>query len=150
MNTVSTESATVGSTFWSVVKQPTRILLNGLAVLLLVWVATHIRVPAFDNIAASLAGINVLETIVALLVFLVGLAFAGFLWWAVDRFFALASTGKDLRSLSNLPMGLPEGSIRSVLALIVAVVGIPLLVFSEAMHLSGTVAGYLNGIITGV
>jgi hypothetical protein len=130
-----------------VVKAPTQILLIGMTVLLLVWISTHIRVPVF---ATSLAGANVLETIVALLVFLVGLAFAGFLWWVVGRYFALVSSGRDLTSLKDLPMGLPEGSIRSLLALVVAVVGIPLLVFSEAMHLSGTVAGYLNGIITGV
>jgi hypothetical protein len=158
MNTVSAELATVGATqdsktrsaLWLVVKLPTQILLIGLAVLLLVWITTHIRVPIFEGLAASLAGANVLVTIVALLVFFVGLAFAGFLWWVVGRYFALVSSGRELSSLKDLPMGLPEGSIRSLLAMIVAVVGIPLLVFSEAMHLNGTVAGYLNGIITGV
>jgi hypothetical protein len=135
---------------WSTLRLPVQVLLLGLIVLLLIWISTKIHVPLFEDISKSLAGANVLETIVALLVFFVGLAFAGFLWWVVGRYFALVSSGKEISSLKDLPMGLPEGSIRSLLAMIVAVVGIPLLVFSEAMHLSGTVSGYLNGIITGV
>ncbi|MGQ3765204.1 hypothetical protein ACUBJ4_25405, partial [Klebsiella quasipneumoniae subsp. similipneumoniae] len=52
--------------------------------------------------------------------------------------------------LKDLPMGLPEGTIRAVLALIVAVVGLPLLLFSSQLGTSPEIAGYLNGIITGV
>jgi hypothetical protein len=152
MNTVPAEARGSGvwSELWSALRLPIQILLLGLIILLLIWISTKIRVPLFDDISKSLAGANVLETIVAMLVFFVGLAFAGFLWWVVGRYFALVSSGKELSSLKDLPMGLPEGSIRSLLAMIVAVVGIPLLVFSEAMHLNGTVSGYLNGIITGV
>ena len=145
-----TRDSRVWSEMWAALRMPLQILLLGLIVLLLIWISTKIHVPLFDDVSKSLAGANVLETIVALLVFFVGLAFAGFLWWVVGRYFALVSSGKELSSLKDLPMGLPEGSIRSLLAMIVAVVGIPLLVFSEAMHLSGTVSGYLNGIITGV
>src|SRR5215472_5344514 len=152
MNTVPADAREPGvrSELWSALRLPLQILLLGLIILLLIWISTKIHVPLFDDISKSLAGANVLETIVALLVFFVGLAFAGFLWWVVGRYFALVSSGTELSSLKDLPMGLPEGSIRSLLAMIVAVVGIPLLVFSEAMHLSGTVSGYLNGIITGV
>jgi hypothetical protein len=152
MNTVAAEAREPGvwSALWSALRLPIQILLLGLIILLLIWISTKIRVPLFDDISKALAGANVLETIVAMLVFFVGLAFAGFLWWVVGRYFALVASGKELSSLKDLPMGLPEGSIRSLLAMIVAVVGIPLLVFSEAMHLSGTVSGYLNGIITGV
>jgi hypothetical protein len=35
--------------------------------------------------------------------------------------------------LKDLPMGLPEGTVRAVLALIVAVVGLPLLLFSSQL-----------------
>ena len=94
------------------------------------------------------------QTGVAVLIFIVGVSFAAFLWWVVDRYFKLISSGKmtpdQLADLKDLPMGLPEGSVRSVLALIVAVVGLPLLAFSRVMHLDAAVGGYLNGIITGV
>jgi hypothetical protein len=135
---------------WLVLRWPFQLLLFGLSILLLVWITTKIRVPLFDDISKSLAGVNVLQTIIALLVFFVGLAFAGFLWWVVGRYFALVMSGKEVSSLKDLPMGLPEGSIRSLLAMIVAVVGIPLLVFSESMGIREPVSGYLNGIITGV
>ncbi|PLM81479.1 hypothetical protein CWN47_35550, partial [Klebsiella variicola] len=52
--------------------------------------------------------------------------------------------------LKDLPMGLPEGTVRAVLALIVAVVGLPLLLFSSQLGTTPEIAGYLNGIITGV
>ena len=152
MNTVPADAEKPGvrSELWSALRLPLQILLLGLIVLLLIWISTQIHVPLFDDISKSLAGANVLTTIVALLVFFVGLSFAGFLVWVVGRYFALVSSGKELTSLKDLPMGLPEGSIRSLLAMIVAVVGIPLLVFSEAMGLKNGVSGYLNGIITGV
>src|SRR5215475_3076069 len=119
MNTVAPETPQpgVGSALWSTLRLPFQVLLLGLIVLLLIWLSTKIHVPLFEDISKSLAGANVLETIVALLVFFVGLAFAGFLWWVVGRYFALVSSGKEIASLKDLPMGLPEGSIRSLLAM---------------------------------
>src|SRR6202012_5023253 len=127
MNIVPAETRESGawSAMWVTLRLPIQFLLLGLIVLLLVWLSTRIHVPLFEDISKSLAGANVLVTIVALLVFCVGLAFAGFLWWVVGRYFALVSSGKEISSLKDLPMGLPEGSIRSLLAMIVAVVGIP-------------------------
>jgi hypothetical protein len=90
----------------------------------------------------------------AMLVFGVGLAFAGFLWWLSARSFALlqnpATTPEQLAALRELPMALPEGTVRAVLALIVGVIGLPMLLFSQALALNDAVAGYVNGIIAGV
>lgn len=90
----------------------------------------------------------------ALLVFATGLAFAGFLWWLAARSFALlrdpATTPDQMAALRDLPMALPEGTVRAVLALIVGVVGLPILLFSQALALNDAVAGYVNGIIAGV
>ena len=67
--------------------------------------------------------------IIAGLIFLVGLAFAGFLWWLAARSFALlgqpGTTPEHIAALRDLPMGLPEGTVRAILALIVCVVGLP-------------------------
>jgi hypothetical protein len=92
--------------------------------------------------------------IIAGLIFLVGLAFAGFLWWLAARSFALlgqpGTTPEHLAALRDMPMALPEGTVRAILALIVGVVGLPLLLFAAALNLSDAVAGYVNGIIAGV
>ena len=73
----------------------------------------------------------------ALLIFGVGLAFAAFLWWLAARSFALLrdprTTPEQLASLRELPLALPEGTVRALLALIVGVVGLPLLLFSQAL-----------------
>ena len=91
---------------------------------------------------------------VAVLIFLVGLAFAGFLWWLAARSFALlaapGTSAEQIAALRDLPMALPEGTVRAILALIVGVVGLPLLLFAAALGLSDAVAGYVNGIIAGV
>ncbi|RZL35153.1 MAG: hypothetical protein EOP35_15330, partial [Rubrivivax sp.] len=95
-----------------------------------------------------------LRLLVAVLIFGVGLATAGFLWWLSGRFFALIQGNKldpvSLAALKELPMGLPEGTIRAVLALVVAVVGLPMLLFSDTVGTDKAIAGYINGIITGV
>ncbi len=148
---------------WSVAKLPIQILLIGLILLLLAWLSSRFYSPLFDKMVSALSGPPgstkpddhpILQTLVAVLIFIVGVSFAAFLWWVVDRYFRLISSGKmtpdQLSDLKDLPMGLPEGSVRSVLALIVAVVGLPLLAFSRVMNLNDAVGGYLNGIITGV
>jgi hypothetical protein len=92
--------------------------------------------------------------LIAGLIFLVGLAFAGFLWWLAARSFALlgqpGTTPEQIAALRDLPMALPEGTVRAILALIVGVVGLPLLLFAAALNLSDAIAGYVNGIIAGV
>lgn len=92
--------------------------------------------------------------VVAVLIFLVGLAFAAFLWWLAARSFALlaapGTTPDQIAALRDLPMALPEGTVRAILALIVGVVGLPLLLFTAALGLSDAIAGYVNGIIAGV
>lgn len=95
-----------------------------------------------------------MAALAALLVFGVGLAFAAFLWWLAARSFALLrdprTTPEQLASLRDLPLALPEGTVRALLALIVGVVGLPLLLFSQTLGLRDAVAGYVNGIIAGV
>lgn len=90
----------------------------------------------------------------AILVFATAMGFAAFLWWLAARSFALlrdpATTPAQVQALRDLPMALPEGTVRAVLALIVGVVGLPLLLFSQALSLDHAVAGYVNGIIAGV
>ncbi len=90
----------------------------------------------------------------ALLVFLTGMGFAAFLWWLSARSFALlrdpATTPDQVAALRELPLALPEGTVRAVLALIVGIVGLPILLFSQALALDAAIAGYVNGIIAGV
>ncbi len=149
-----TAESTMADRIWSVFRLPLQIVVTGLAILLLVWISTRFTSPALSALGLALAGNNALPAVIALLLFVVGLSFAGFLCWVVGRYFALISNPKmtaDLLSnLKDLPMGLPEGTVRSVLALIVAVVGLPLIVFANKIVNDANVAGYLNGIITGV
>jgi hypothetical protein len=146
---------------WSVAKLPIQILLLGLTILLLAWLSSRFYLPLFNQLLAAFGDTRatsddhpLLQTGVAILIFIVGVSFAAFLWWVVDRYFRLISSGTmtadQLADLKELPMGLPEGTVRSLLALIVAVVGLPLLAFSKVMHLDPSIGGYLNGIITGV
>lgn len=123
---------------------PIAILLSGLAAIA-VLLAARLAGLGFAGGQASLA---------ALLVFLVGLGFAGFLWWLASRCFALlrdpATTPEQLAALRDLPLALPEGTVRALLALIVGVIGLPLLLFSQSLALNDAIAGYVNGIIAGV
>lgn len=52
--------------------------------------------------------------------------------------------------IKDLPLGLPEGTIRALLAILVGIVGLPLLLFSRALGLDVAIAGYVNGIIISV
>lgn len=141
---------------------PVQILVAGLVIIALVALARYALGIDLKEIWASLnatgsgtqhlsPGVSV---IVGVLVFLVGLALLVFLWWLAARFFSLIAKGTvqgdGLAALKELPFALPEGTIRGFLALIVAVVGLPILMFSKAMEIDTTIAGYLNGIITGV
>jgi len=111
-------------------------------------------------LAARLAGLGLgplfaaPSNLAAVLVFFVGIGFAAFLWWLASRCFTLlrdpATTPEQLAALRELPLALPEGTVRALLALIVGVIGLPLLLFSQSLALNDAVAGYVNGIIAGV
>jgi hypothetical protein len=124
---------------------PIAILLSGLAAVAVLFAARLAGITPLAAAPASLA---------ALLVFLVGLGFAGFLWWLASRCFTLlrdpATTPEQLSALRELPLALPEGTVRALLALIVGVIGLPLLLFSQSLALNDAIAGYVNGIIAGV
>jgi hypothetical protein len=141
-----------------ILRLPLRIVTLGAAVVLVGWMLQKgVGMPDLKAMAAFQLNDpkqDGLRIIVAVLIFAVGIATAGFLWWLSARFFGLVQ-GKQLDSVSmaalkELPMGLPEGTIRAVLALVVAVVGLPLLLFSETVGSDKAIAGYINGIITGV
>ena len=126
---------------------PIAILLSGLAAIA-VLLAARLAGLGFAPLAGQPA------SLAALLVFLVGLGFAGFLWWLASRCFTLlrdpATTPEQLSALRDLPLALPEGTVRALLALIVGVIGLPLLLFSQSLALNDAIAGYVNGIIAGV
>ena len=131
----------------NVVILPLKILLSGLAALTILGLGQGLglQLPALSAAPQSMA---------AFLVFLVGIAFAGFLWWLASRCFALlrdpATTPEQIAALRDLPLALPEGTVRAMLALIVGVIGLPLLLFSQTLALNDAIAGYVNGIIAGV
>lgn len=126
---------------------PLTLLLGALALLLPLLLARAAGLRLEGALAAP-------ANLVALLVFAVGIGFAAFLWWLASRSFALlrdpATTPAQIAALRDLPMGLPEGTVRALLALIVGIIGLPLLLFSQALALNDAVAGYVNGIIAGV
>ena len=126
---------------------PLKILLTGLAAVAVLLVArlAGLGLGPIQAAPASLA---------AVLVFLVGIGFAAFLWWLAARCFTLlrdpATTPEQMAALRELPLALPEGTVRALLALIVGVIGLPLLLFSQSLALNDAIAGYVNGIIAGV
>jgi hypothetical protein len=126
---------------------PLKLLLTGLAAVSVLFCARLAGVG--PGVLLSSPG-----SLAAVLIFLVGLAFAGFLWWLAARCFTLlrdpATTPGQLSALRELPLALPEGTVRALLALIVGVIGLPLLLFSQALALNDAIAGYVNGIIAGV
>ena len=149
--------------FWTLFQVPIRIVSIGLAVALLLWLWNATGMPglgtAFTWMGAHLATPaavdkhSVAQGVAALLVFLSGLLMVAFLWWLSGRYFLLVESGKiaaDSSALRDSPLALPEGTVRAVLALIVALVGLPILLFSRTLQLDAAVDGYVNGIIAGV
>lgn len=137
-----------------VLRLPVRILLVGGAVILLYWLASVAKMPGISLLGSVEPKDRATQLLIGTLVFAVGVGLAGFLWWLSARFFGLIESktldNTSLSAIKDLPMGLPEGTVRAVLALIVAVVGLPILLFSGALALDPSIAGYVNGIITGV
>lgn len=135
----------------SAVALPLRVLLTGAALLALIEVARRLGIVAT---LAAMPDPKNLALLAALMVVGAGLTILAFLWWLSARHFRLLGTGPadaaTLAALRDLPLGLPEGTVRAILALIVGVVGLSLLVFSGVLNLKPEVAGYVNGIVTGV
>jgi len=136
---------------WGVVQLPLQIVLFGVAIFVLLLIAKAIGI---DTFAGTIVGVNATGGFVAFLVFLVGLSFAAFLWWLASRYFQLLTSKQldqeHLAGLKDLPLALPEGTVRAVLALIVGVVGLPIFLFSNTLGLTDATTGYVNGIIAGV
>lgn len=152
----SSLSRSASRAFWEdLLKLPLQIVLVGGAVTLVGVLLRHgVGMPELSALQFNDKDSSGLRLVVAVLIFGVGIAAAVFLWWLSSRFFKLIE-GKSLdtaglAALKDLPMGLPEGTVRAVLALVVAVVGLPLLLFSKSVGMDAAIAGYVNGIITGV
>ncbi|HEV6964032.1 MULTISPECIES: hypothetical protein [Roseateles] len=145
-----------GRAFWEdLLRLPLQIVLVGGAVTLVGMLLQHgIGMPSLSALQFDDKTASGLRLVVAVLIFAVGIAAAVFLWWLSSRFFGLIE-GKSLdaaglAAVKDLPLGLPEGTVRAVLALVVAVVGLPLLLFSNVVGMDPAIAGYINGIVTGV
>jgi len=87
-------------------------------------------------------------------VLLIALGVGGFIAYLI-RQLAVMLRDRDLPEtrlalIKDLPLGLPEGTIRALLAILVGIVGLPLLLFSRALGLDVAIAGYVNGIIISV
>lgn len=149
-----TPPPTLNASWWAVLVLPLRILLTGLSVLLLLWLSKLIIPDAFAGVQLPEFRGDALVILVTVMVFATGVALLSFLCWLVGRFFRLLGEGTlseaSLSSMRDLPLGLPDGTVRAILALIVAVVGLPLLLLSATMNIPQNVAGYINGIIVGV
>ncbi|WP_341678843.1 hypothetical protein [Niveibacterium sp. SC-1] len=143
----------LGQTLWSdVFKLPVQILALGLSIFGVILLFQQLNLPTLA--VANGQGVTWLQIVVALAIFAVGIGVVAFLWWLSSRFFgllgAVGENAEKIAQLKDLPMGLPEGTVRAVLALVVAVVGLPLLLFSNVVGDDKAIAGYINGIITGV
>lgn len=138
---------------WKIFSGPLKLLGYGLAIFLVFFALK--TTGLFTEVAGFLSFPDS-KSRIATLVFLVGLSFAAFLWWLCSRHFALirgmssSDAASAFANLKDTPMALPEGTVRAVIALIVGVVGLPLLMYTDVLHLSDAIAGYVNGIIIGV
>lgn len=133
-------------------KLPLQILMMGISIFIVAKLFTYLGLHPISWPSKETG--SGFKAFIALIVFLVGTGMVSFLWWLSSRYFRLLGCAGEnidkVAQLKDLPMGLPEGTVRAVLALIVAVVGLPLLLFSSQLSASPEIAGYLNGIITGV
>lgn len=139
-----------------ILRFPLRILLTGAAIAVVLGAGLALGLPGPEAFFAAFAapGASGLPALIGVMIFLVGISFAGFLWWLAARSFALVANPaigpERLAGLRDLPLALPEGTVRALLALIVGVIGLPLLLFSKTLGLTDAIAGYVNGIVTGV
>jgi hypothetical protein len=146
---------------WKTVRLPLRIFFTGLSVILLFSVWRRFGLPgpgvllaalSVDKANSEIPGFNASATLAALFVMTTGVMVVAMLWWMIDRYFGLIQKGAvsaDFSNMRDLPLGLPEGTIRAILALLVAVVGRPILIFSKTLALDTAIAGYVNEISNG-
>ena len=140
----------------SILRLPLRILLTGAAIAAVLGAGVALGLPGPEALFAAFAapGATGLPALIGMMIFLIGIGFAAFLWWLAARSFALVANPaigpERLAGLRDLPLALPEGTVRALLALIVGVIGLPLLLFSKTLGLTDAIAGYVNGIVTGV
>lgn len=141
---------------FAAVKLPIQILTVGLAVVILLKTAQLLGISDFVSLGGADApdGPRRQALLAAFLVFLVGIGVGVFAWWLAGKFFSVLSDPsvpqERVASLRELPLALPEGTVRALLALIVGLVGLPILLFSNALELKAEIAGYINGIIMSV
>lgn len=140
----------------NIMRLPLRILLTGAAIAAVLGAGVALGLPGPEALVAAFAapGATGLPALIGMMIFLIGIGFAAFLWWLAARSFALVANPaigpERLAGLRDLPLALPEGTVRALLALIVGVIGLPLLLFSKTLGLTDAIAGYVNGIVTGV
>jgi hypothetical protein len=138
----------------SMIRLPFQIVMIGAAIILLLKAAQWIDIPGVGTLAAALNAGEGLGNLAALLVFLVGVGVGVFAWWQAGKFLTVlrdpALPPDRLATLKDLPLALPEGTVRALLALIVGLVGLPILLFSKSLDLDPAIAGYVNGIIMSV
>jgi len=143
-------SATVDwhAAVWRLIDLPLRILAIGIVIIGLFGLAQwsgvlNVLTLAPDN-----------PTVIAALIFAVGLTVLGFLWYVTGQGFSLLRspdiTPERLSVMKELPLGLPEGTVRAVLALIVGVIGLPLILFMHPLGIPEGTTALVANIITGV
>ena len=127
-----------------ITRLPLRILLTGLAMAAVLGAGVALGLPGPEALFAAFAvpGATGLPALIGMMIFLIGIGFAAFLWWLAARSFALVANPaigpERLAGLRDLPLALPEGTVRALLALIVGVIGLPLLLFSKTLPESWT------------
>jgi hypothetical protein len=136
---------------WTLLQVPLQIILIGLAAVMVVLAAQRLGLNAsLTELVGGTGGI----ILVGLLVFLIGVLAFLFLWWLAREAYKLIANPQiddtRLQSMKDLPLGLPEGTVRAMLALIVGMVGLPLLLFSDVLHINAATSGYVSTIIAGV
>ena len=152
----ATERRTILLEILHIMRLPLRILLTGMALAAVLGAGLALGLPGPEALFAAFAapGATGLPALIGMMIFLIGIGFAAFLWWLAARSFALVANPaigpERLAGLRDLPLALPEGTVRALLALIVGVIGLPLLLFSKTLGLTDAIAGYVNGIVTGV
>lgn len=131
-----------------VVRIPIQMLAIGITAILLLKAAQWSGILSGITLAAGD------PTVIAILIFAVGIIILGFLWYLTRSGFALLRdptiTAERLATIKDLPLGLPEGTIRAILALIVGIVGLPLLLFMDPLGIPEGTAALVANIITGV
>lgn len=143
--------ATALTELWASTKRVLFIVMQiigiGLSGIFVLWVARQSGV--FSGLSISTD-----PTMIAALIFMVGVIILGFLWYLTRRGFQLLSdpamTPERLAIMKDLPLGLPEGTVRAILALVVGTVGLPLLLFMDPLGIPEGTAALVANIITGV